>query len=193
MRNTQRFLSLYGSIVILVCLSVILFHYFFSVFQPVRWPTKIYFFVSLALALASRKWSLFFVLFSLPLLPELHIQAQFVFRPAVPYFVSYPGVDIIAGFFIGQSLRLWLFEKQELKNIFQQPPWPIGLLLLVLSASAFTAIARNVWQSALPFDAYELFSQAIRFKLLNRLNDYYPLVDLMVYSFCGVFIGPENG
>ena len=188
MRNTQRFLSLYGSIVILVCLSVILFHYFFSVFQPVRWPTKIYFFVSLALALASRKWSLFFVLFSLPLLPELHIQAQFVFRPAVPYFVSYPGMDVIAGFCIGQFVRVWLFEKQELKNIFHQPPWPIGLLLLVLSASAFTALARNLWQSALSFDATELFSQAVRFKLLNRLNDYYPLVDLMVYSFCGVFI-----
>ena len=184
----KQSLSWIGFALMLLCLMFVLTHYIFSTFQPVRWPTKIYFFLSLFLALGSRKWSTFFVLFSLPLFPELHIQAEYIFRPAVKYFISYPGIDIIAGFCLGQWARLLLIEKQPLGVVFCPPPWPLGLLTLVLSGSVVIAIARNLWQSDQAFTFIELINSAIRFKFLSRTDNYFPLADLVIYSFCGLLI-----
>lgn len=187
-RRLQKSLSWCGFALMLLCLIIVLTHYIFSTLQPVRWPTKIYFFLILFLALGSRKWSTFFVLFSLPLLPELHLQAEYVFRPAVKYFISYPSIDVIAGFCLGNWARLLLIEKQSLRVIFFPPPWPLGLLALVISGSVVIAIARNLLQSDQTFTAVELINSAIRFKFLNRTDNYFPIADLIIYNFCGLLI-----
>jgi hypothetical protein len=184
----QKSLSWGGLALMLLCLMIVLVHYIFSTFQPVRWPNKIYFFLALFFALGSRKWSTFFVLFSLPLLPELHMQAEYIFRPAVKYFISYPSIDVIAGFCLGQWTRLLLIEKQPLRTAFCPPPWPLGLLALVLLGSVAIAIARNLLLTDQAFTAFELINSAIRFKFLNRTDNYFPLADLIIYNFCGLLI-----
>lgn len=177
-----------GQAVILLCIALVLSHYAASLFQPVRWPTKIFFFSTLAIALVSQKWSTLFVLFSLPLLPELHIQAQHILKPAVPYFVAHPGVDMIVGLCVGNWIKLSIFEKKKLSTIFTPPPWPLGLLLLMLTGSAALAIARNLWQSASDFNLIDLRHHALRFKLLGRSSDYYPIADLLVHGIAVGFI-----
>jgi O-antigen ligase len=177
-----------GLLVILSCLSILVAHYLASFFQPVRWPTKWYFYVSLILALASRKWSTFSVLFALPLLPELHIQAQHVLHPSVKYFVGYPGLDVIAGFAIGQWFRLKIIERSPIQLSDMRPPWPLGLLLLVLTISTSVAIARNLSQTSELFSLAELFNKLLTFKLLSRGDNYHPLADLLVFGSCGLFI-----
>jgi hypothetical protein len=184
----RQLLSWYGLFAISLCLIAVLGHYFFSAFQPVRWPTKVYFLISFFLAVSSRKWSTFFVLFSLPLLPEFHIQAEHVFHPAVKYFVGYPGVDIIIGFALGQWVRLIFIEKENPRVAVASPTWPLGLLLLVLSVSVAVAIARNLWQTNTAFHLSDLFQETIKFKFLTRLDNYYPIVDFIVYGTCGLFI-----
>ena len=184
----RQLLSWYGLFAISLCLIAVLGHYVFSTFQPVRWPTKIYFLISFFFAVSSRKWSTFFVLFSLPLLPEFHIQAEHVFHPAVKYFVGYPGVDIIIGFALGQWVRLIFIEKEKPRLVVAPPTWPLGLLLLVLSVSVAVAIARNLWQTSTAFHLSDLFQETIKFKFLTRLDNYYPIVDFIVYGTCGLFI-----
>jgi O-antigen ligase len=181
-------MSWYGQVVIILCVALVLGHYFASQFQPVRWPTKILFLSVLALALVSQKWSTLFVLFSLPLLPELHIQAEHIFKPAVRYFVAYPGIDMIVGLCLGNWIRLSVFERKDLNKVFILPPWPLGLLLFMLTGSAILAITRNLWQSSIDFNFFVLFQNAIRFKLLDRLSDYYPITDLLVYGIAVTFI-----
>jgi O-antigen ligase len=184
----KQFLVWYALLVALLCLAVVLTHYAFSVFQPIRWPTKIYFFTSLFLALASRSWSTSLVIFILPLLPELHLQVEAIFNPAVKYFVGYPGVDVIAGFCVGQwFLTMWI-EKRPIKIPEVQAVWPLGLILLVLSCSVALAITRNLWQSTSEFSIIDLLDHLIKFKFLIRTDNYYPLVDLIVFGFCALLI-----
>lgn len=184
----RRFMSWYGQVVIILCIALVLSHYFASLFQPVRWPTKAFFFITLAIALVSQRWSTLFVLFSLPLLPELHIQAQHILKPAVPYFVAYPGIDMVVGLCVGHWARLSIFEKKSLNQVFILPPWPLGLLLLMLTGSVTLSISRNLWQSAVEFNLVDLFQNAIRFKLHDRLSNYYPIADLLVYGVAVSFI-----
>ena len=186
--NAKLSLAAYGLGIALLCLTIVLAHYALSMFQPVRWPTKVYFVASLLLALFSRKWSTFFVIFSLPLLPELHIQAEHILKPAVKYFVGYVGVDVIAGFFLGHWLRARLIEKAQPKLTEIQALWPLGLLLLGLSCSTAIAITRNLWQSASSFSVVDLADHLLKFKFLIRTDNYYPLAELIVFAFCFLLI-----
>jgi hypothetical protein len=102
------------------------------------------------------------VIFILPLLPELHLQFEAVFTPAVKYFVGYPGVDVIAGFCVGQWLRIVWIEKRQIKIPDMQVLWPLGLLLLVLSNSVALAITRNLWQSTSEFSIVDLLDRLVK-------------------------------
>lgn len=168
-------------------LAVVLSSYVFSLFQPVRWPTLAYFNLALLIAVISRKWSVFFVIFSLPLLPGFHEQIQHLYKPAVPYFVGYPSIDIIAGFIVGSYIRQ-IFEFRKLSISKLAPPWPLGLLLIILVCSTALAISRNLWQSASPFNWQDLFLSLMSFKLLNKSHDFAPLVDMIVYGFAGLIV-----
>ena len=188
LHKARVFLAAYGIALALFCLSVVLAHYVVSAFQPVRWPTKTYFLVSLFLALASRKWSTVFVIFCLPLLPELHLQAEQILKPAVKYFVGYAGVDVIAGFCIGQGLRSWFIDKTR-SNLANLPLlWPLGLVMLMISSSVAVAISRNVWQSGSSFSVVDLFDSLLKFKFLARTDNYYPVADLIVFGVCTLFV-----
>ncbi len=186
--NQTKILIAWISIFItLGCLAIVLLHYFFAEIQAVRWPTRNYFIAALLISILSKKWSTFFVIFSLPLLPELHIQAEHVFKPAVRYFVAYPGIDIVAGFAIGTLLHVKFVEGKSLHREFKAPPWPIGLLLIVLTASTATALARNLWRTDQSFDLMHMANSAIKYKLLSKLDTYFPLSDLIVHAIAVVF------
>jgi hypothetical protein len=185
--QTKNLIAWISIFVTLGCLAIVLLHYCFAEIQAVRWPTRNYFIAALFLSILSKKWSTFFVIFSLPLLPELHIQAAYVFKPAVQYFVAYPGIDIVAGFAIGTFLHVKFVEGKSLRSEFRAPPWPIGLLLIVLTASTAIAIARNLWRTDQPFDLIDMANSAIKYKLLSKLDTYFPLSDLTVHAVAVVF------
>lgn len=170
-----------------LALAVVLSSYVFSLFQPVRWPTLTYFNLALLIAVVSRKWSIFFVIFSLPLATAFHEQTQHFYKPAVPYFVAYPSIDIIAGFIVGGFLRqIFQYRKFSISKL--APPWPLGLLLIILVCSTAVAISRNLWQSASSFNWQELILSLLHFKLLSKSNDFAPIADMIVYSFAGLVV-----
>lgn len=150
--------------------------------QSVRGPSVIYFNVALICAVFCDRKATILLIFCLPLLPTLHSQLELILHPPVRYFISHPGIDVIAGFCTGTYIRhvyktrTWLIDKPII-------PWPFGLLLFVLSISTALAIARNLWQSATPFSLLDLGHNILRFKVADKINDYAPIADLMVYSF----------
>ena len=153
--------------------------------QSVRGPSVIYFNIALICALFSRRKATILLIFCLPLLPTLHYQLELILHPRVKYFISYPGIDAIAGFCSGVyfrhvvETRTWLIKKATI-------PWPFGLLLFVLTMSTALAITRNLWQSATPFTLLDLGYNILRFKVMDKANDYAPIADLLVYSFAGL-------
>ena len=168
----MAFLSLYGS-------------YGYWWLQTVRGPTVIYFNIALICALFSGRTATMLLIFSLPLLPTLHAQLELILHPRVKYFVAYPGIDVIAGYCTGvyfrhvYTTRTWLIKRPNI-------PWPFGLLLFVLTLSTALAITRNLWQSATPFSLADLAYNTLRFKIMDKSNDYAPVSDLMVYAFAAL-------
>jgi O-antigen ligase len=174
-------LSYYGMVVCLLALAAVLISYMYGLMQPVRWPSVIYFLLALLVTLFSRRLATFLLIFSLPLLPDLHIQISYIKSPAVPYFVNYPGLDVSIGYAVGLLLSRLIDRGNDLKSMLL-PPWPAGLLLLMLTISAAAAVARNLWQINADFSLIGLLNNALRFKLINPLNDYFPIANLIIHA-----------
>lgn len=183
----QTFLSWFALVVPLLAVAIVIGSYFVSASQPYRGPTLFYFYVALSTALISRKWSTYLLILALPLLPGLPTQAEYIFHPAVKYFVAYPGIDMIAGLFIGQCARSF-YLKQSLNSWLKPPPWPFGLALLIITLSTGITISRNLWQSASWFSLSGVVNNIFRFKHMGRGNDFLPFTDLLVYSFAVLLI-----
>jgi len=183
----QSTLSRIGLLLPLLALGVVLVSYVVSAAQPYRGPTLFYFYAALLLALFSRKWSTCLLIFCLPLLPGLSSQAELVLNPAVKYFVAYPGIDMVAGLFIGQCARS-LYLKENLSTWLKPPPWPLGLGLLVIAFSTVITISRNLWQSASSFSLNGIAKNIFRFKHMGRGNDFLPFTDLLIYAFALLLI-----
>ena len=180
----QKAISLVATAIIALALIVLLSHYVTAVFQPVRWPTRYYFFGMFLIALfCKQRTAVMLFVFSLPILPDFHLQLEAVLKPPVKYFVGHPGLDVVAGLCLGLwAKRLWLAKKIEL--VFEPVHWVLGLLVITLTVSTSIAVVRNLQiASLLEVNTVELFKQLVEFKLINRPNNYLPIVDLMNYSF----------
>ena len=172
-------------VVCLLAIFVVISSYIFGLFQPVRWPSLVLFGIALFVTLISNRWAIYSIIFSLPLLPGLSTQLSYIKSPAVPYFINYPSIDIVLGYTIGLFALQLADRSTDLKKLL--PPWPAGLVLLVTSASTVLAVSRNLLQTHSDFSVLGLFNNVLRFKLIDRLNDYFPTVDLLVYAVAILF------
>jgi len=188
----QRFFA--GSVVLIggVALLLVISSYVFGYLQPVRWPTLFYFQLALVVTLLSERRGVMLVIFLLPLVPTLHWQLQFFYRPAVPYFVASAGIDLVSGLIVGFCLnRLSIYKNYRFS--LSAIPWPLGLLAWVISLSTALAIARNLWLSASPFVSSAFLNQALRFKLFVRGNDFSPVGDWLAISLGLLFLATLAG
>jgi O-antigen ligase len=180
----QKAISVIATVIVAAALIILLMHYVAAAFQPVRWPTRYYFFgmFLIALCCAQRTAVMLFV-FSLPILPDFHLQLEAVLKPSVKYFVGHPGLDVVAGLCLGLwAKRVWLTKRFE--PLFGQVNWVLGLLVITITVSVSIAVVRNLQvASLLDINPSELFTQLVQFKLMNYPNNYLPIVDLLSYSF----------
>jgi O-antigen ligase len=180
----QKAISAIATVIIAMALIVLLSHYVTALFQPVRWPTRYYFFGMFLIAFfCKQRTTVMLLVFALPILPDFHLQLQAVLKPPVKYFVGHPGLDVVAGLCLGLwAKRMWLTKKIE--SVFEPVNWVLGLLIITLTVSSSIAVVRNLQiNSLLDVNLAELFKQLIEFKLLNHPNNYLPFVDLLNYSF----------
>jgi O-antigen ligase len=160
---------------------VVVLSYLYGYLQPVRWPTLFYFWLAFFVTLYSERKGVMLLVFALPLVPQLHWQLQFFFRPAVPYFVTSAGIDLVTGlitaFLVGHIVR----RKEVCFNRFVTP-LPVAILAVLICLSTILAIARNLWQSTSEFLIVPFINQALRFKLFMRGNDFSPISDWLAIS-----------
>ena len=118
--------------------------------------------------------------FALPLLPNLAWQIQQHFGYGRILSLHNSGLDLVAGLFLGGLVNQGLRNKQiSVKDAF---PWQLGLLMLVLTASVSLAIARNLHQTASPFQLSSLLYNLMHLRSIGWHDDYRPLVDWVVFG-----------
>ena len=184
MLNVKKAVSVLATGIVALALAFLLAHYVAALLQPVRWPTRYYFIGMFLIALClKQRTSVMLFVFSLPLLPEFHLQLEAVLKPPVKYFVGHPALDVVAGLCLGLWVkRMWLAKKIE--PVFEPVNWVLGLLVIVLTVSTAMAVTRNLQVASLfEISPLEVLKQLVHFKLINHPNNYAPLVDLLTYSF----------
>lgn len=186
-RRVEEFLSHFAMTVIALSFIAVISSYIYWKFQIERGPTLAYFYVALIVASTSRSLAVFLIIFFLPILPTLHLQLEPILKPAVKYFVAYPGLDGITGFCCGLFLRK-VYRKEKINLTSSNIPWPLGLLIFVLTISTILAISRNLWMAGIQFSVSDLFANILKFKLMGNANNYMPIANLIVYSFAILFV-----
>jgi hypothetical protein len=181
MSRLKPFLSWCAVVIIGLSLISVLGTYVVSNFQPFRGPSKAYFWIFLFASLLSSRLAIWLIIFSLPLMPSFHLQLEFITHPAVKYFFSYSAADAVVGLFLGLQLKHY-FVKRKFISVVDLPPWPFGLLLLILTCSTALAVSRNIWQSASTFLFSDLIQNVFNYKLINSKSDYLPIADLIIFG-----------
>ncbi len=174
-------LSYVSSVFLLLSMLAILASYLYGLSLPERWPSLIYFYSALVVTIISKKWGTAFLIFMMPLLPNLHIQLEHLRSPLQKSFIAYPGLDVIAGYVLASGLHL-IADHKKIKLSRLNVPWPLAASLIFIICSVVIAITRNLSQSGNDFSLAGLLIHLLSFKILDWKNDYFPLADLLVYS-----------
>ena len=96
------------------------------------------------------------------------------------------GLDLVAGFFLAYFAQLLIKRQFSLRDF--TLPWPIGLLLFVITLSTALAIIRNIRQSATETSVFGLIFNLMHFRPIGWHDDYMPIADWIAYSTAGALI-----
>jgi O-antigen ligase len=178
--NLKQFFVWISIAIVGLGILVVLGNYIFSALQPYRGPSKAYFWFFLILSLCSERLAIWLFVFCLPLMANFHIQLALITNPAVKYFFVYPGIDAIVGLVLGLHLHN-LLKERKLILARNSHTWPFGLFLIILIISTALAVSRNLWQTASEFSFTKLIRNIFEFKLIDKMSDYLPITDLIVF------------
>jgi O-antigen ligase len=152
--------------------------------------------IAFLLAFSPRVWGLMAIIFLLPLSAGLGIQlnaylgAQFLILPNA-------GLDLAAGFFLGSTVRvmsaapqlLGKKQSQTVMNLMKVvAPWPIALVIVMITISTAIAISRNVYQSATATSFKGLLFNLVHFRPIGWHDDYMPISDWIAYTLAVAMI-----
>ena len=153
-------------------------------------------FIAFLLAYSPRAWGLAIVIFLFPLSAGLGTQlnaylgAQFLILPNA-------GLDLVAGFFLGSALKVISRVSQLLGKKGSQDvatllkslvPWPIALVIVMITISTAIAISRNVYQSAAATSFKGLLFNLVHFRPIGWHDDYMPISDWIAYALAVAMI-----
>ena len=154
------------------------------------------FLIAFFLAFSPGVWGLVVIIFLLPLSAGLGTQLN---AYVGTHFLILPnaGLDLVAGFFLGSALREILKASQFLgKNrrrdltatLTELAPWPIALVILMITISTAIAISRNVYQSAAATSFKGLLFNLVHFRPIGWHDDYMPISDWIAYALAVTMI-----
>jgi O-antigen ligase len=138
--------------------------------------------------LLSETWGLALVISLLPLtagIPNFLSTLFGISTLAMPN----PGLDLVAGLLLAYFIRISsrrVRQQQalssEAKPSFITSPWPVGLVMLVITASVALAIARNLYLSATSTSIRGVLFNLIHFRPMDWRADYLPMGNWVAYA-----------
>lgn len=185
----KRFLSLFGAFCALIAALAVFFNdaYYFS--QYGLTTSVLLLILAFALAFLPGALGLACAIALLPLTAGIPSMANALFGVdwlAMPN----PGLDLVAGLLMGLLLKsaLQTRHKSEVVDGLLSYPWPVGLVLIVISVSTALAIARNLYMSATATSVKGLLFNFVHFRPLDWRADYLPLGNWVAYAIAGALI-----
>jgi len=151
-------------------------------------PSVALFLLAFIIGLISEIWGLAIVVALLPLtagIPNLLNTLFGAHALAMPN----PGLDLVAGLLFAYFIRA-LFRRvgqqqalsSKTNSLFTTSPWPVGLVMLVITASVVLAIARNLYLSATSTSIRGVLFNLIHFRPIDWRADYLPIGNWVAYA-----------
>jgi O-antigen ligase len=148
------------------------------------------------LAFSPGAWGLAAIIILLPLSAGLGTQLNAYLGT---HFLILPnsGLDLAAGFFLGLALReisksshfLGKNRHRDLTAALKElAPWPIALVIVMITISTAIAISRNVYQSAAATSFKGLLFNLVHFRPIGWHDDYMPISDWIAYALAVAMI-----
>ena len=190
-------LAIFASFAALIaCISVFINDlYFWN--QSQHYINPYLFIFAFLLGLPRHAWGLMGLIFLLPLSAGLgsqlnaYIETKFLVLPNA-------GLDLVAGFFLGSLVSLVPRVTGILKDkvnrfscrdlLGQLVPWPIALVMAMITISTAIAIYRNVYQSAAATSFKGLLFNLVHFRPIGWHDDYMPISDWIAYALAVAMI-----
>lgn len=157
-------------------------------------PSVVLLLLALIIGLLSEVWGLVFVLSLLPLtagIPNMLKALLDVNALAMPN----PSLDLVAGLLLAYLMRRLIGQFWQGRPSEGQPnswvslvPWPLGLMMLVITASVVLAITRNVYLSATSTSLRGVLFNLIHFRPMDWRADYLPLGNWVAYAIAAGLI-----
>jgi O-antigen ligase len=151
-------------------------------------PSVVLLLLALIIGLLSEVWGLVFVLSLLPLtagIPNMLKALLDVNALAMPN----PSLDLVAGLFLAYLMKRVFGQFWQARPLASQShswasllPWPVGLVMLVITASVVLAIARNVYLSATSISLRGVLFNVMHFRPMDWRADYLPLGNWVAYA-----------
>lgn len=177
--------SWYALVFAAVCTLVVLGNNLGQGISGISFYALTYFFMGLALGWYARSLGLSILILLLPLTPTFSQQLAATI-PLLEVKRALSGYDLVAGFVAGHVLRYLIYFRAG-RVSFALPP-AISFACLILTASVFLAIARNLWQAASVFTFAGLKYNAMNMLSIGWRDDYYPLADFFTYGLAVAFL-----
>jgi len=151
-------------------------------------PSVALFLLAFIVGLLSQVWGLALVIGLLPLTAGIPNVLNTLLGAKVLAMPN-PGLDLVAGLLLACFLKeavSRVFQNQasskQTDSVFVIPPWLVGLVMLVITASVALAIARNLYLSATSTSIRGVFFNLIHFRPIDWRADYLPMGNWVAYA-----------
>ena len=192
-----RYLSIFSFFLISVCCVLVLLNIFDGHFNKNSFYritiSALCFSLIFITASFNKKLGILLCIFLLPLLPNITMQIQAFTGYGRIMHQHSPGLDVIAGLFLGSLINQFFscikYRSNQLNGskVFDLP-WIASLLYLFIFFSVVLAISRNLHQSQSSLNLNALMYNLIHFRTLGWHNDYRPIFDFVAYSLAFGFM-----
>ncbi|MCE7530516.1 O-antigen ligase [Polynucleobacter sp. IMCC 29146] len=151
-------------------------------------PSVALFLLAFIVGLLSAIWGLALVVGLLPLtagIPNLLNTLLGTNALAMPN----PGLDLVAGLLLANLIKQLIVKDRQHQSSSRaqnswlvSSPWPLGLVMLVITASVVLAIPRNIYLSATSTSLRGVLFNLIHFRPMDWHADYLPLGNWVAYA-----------
>lgn len=186
--SAERFLAGFGLFCAFIASLAVLGNDAYYLTHHGLTPSVALFLLAFIIGVISEIWGLAIVLALLPLtagIPNLLNTLFGVSALAMPN----PGLDLVAGLLSAYFIRALLRRvrqqqalSSETNSSFATSPWPVGLVILVITASVALAIARNLYLSATSTSIRGVFFNLVHFRPIDWRADYLPMGNWVAYA-----------
>jgi hypothetical protein len=184
----SRFLAVFGLVCAFMASLAVLANdaYYFA--HHGLTPSVALFLLAFIIGLSSEVWGLALVIALLPLtagIPNLLNSLLGTNALAMPN----PGLDLVAGLLLAHLIKVVMGKVRQdqglpkgQSSLLASSPWPLGLVMLAITASVVLAVSRNIYLSATSTSLRGVVFNLMHFRPMDWRADYLPLGNWVAYA-----------